>query len=233
METILILRGWGSEIRNWDEFLKFLEGRGYKIYTPDLPGFGGNPSPTQAWSIDDYVGWVESYCEKHNLSQFFLLGHSFGGSLAVKYVLKNPSRVKKLILMDSAGIRKKTARKTISKAIAHFLNRFSFVPFYSQVRKVVYRLFFIRSDYVFAEGVMKETYLKVINEDISDQLHRISIPTLIVWGQNDKLTPLEDARLFKEKIPRSKLEIIPQVGHNLHKESPERASEIVLSFLKG
>lgn len=213
--------------------MEILKGRGYKVYTPDLPGFGENPAPLRAWSIDDYLDWVRDYCEKQNLSQFFLLGHSFGGSIAVKYSLKFSRNVKKLILMDSAGIRRKSKRKTILKKIVHIFNRLSFLPFYSQARRLAYKVFFNRSDYVFSEGTMKETYLKTINEDVSGLLYRISIPTLIVWGQNDKLTSLKDARLFKEKILHSKLEIIPQVGHNPHKESPERASEIVLNFLKG
>ncbi len=231
METILILRGWGSEVGNWNQFVGLLEGRGYKVYTPDLPGFGTNLAPSRAWSIDDYVDWVKDYCEKQNLSQFFLLGHSFGGGIAVKYSLKCPGSVKKLILMDAAVIRKKTKQKEKTKKAASFFKKLSFLPFYSQIRKIIYRLIFKKSDYVYTEGVMKETYLKVIDEDLTDHLSNISVPVTIIWGEKDDLTPIEDAYLIKQKILKSNLEIIPNIYHNPHSEDPEKLTEIILKFL--
>ena len=79
---------------------------------------------------------------------------------------------------------------------------------------------------------MRETYLKIINEDLSDYLSRISLPTLIIWGKKDKLTPVKDAYLMKEKIIGASLEIIPDIGHNPHREAPEILKDKVLNFLK-
>lgn len=232
MNTILILHGWGASSQSWAKIQELLESRGCKVLVPDLPGFGENPAPSQAWSVDDYVAWLSDFCEKQNLSQFFLLGHSFGGSLAIKFSLKYPEKIRKLILVDSAGIRRTRIKKEILKKIAHILNRFSFLPFYSLIRKIAYKTIFRKSDYLLTEGVMKETYLKIIKEDLSDSLSNVSVPTLLIWGKKDKITPLQHAYLMKEKIIGATLEIIPNVKHNPHAEAPEILVEKVLNYIK-
>ena len=232
MNPVLILHGWGSCAKNWDRVKELLENQGCKVFVPDLPGFGETPPPPKPWSVDDYTDWVKDFCEKNNLSQIFLLGHSFGGSVAVKFSIKYPKRIKKLILVDSAGIRRKRLKKEIQKKVAHFLNNFSFLPFYGFVRKIAYKILFRHSDYLLTEGVMKETYLNVTKEDISNIFSNISVPTLLIWGKKDNITPLRHAHFMKEKISGVELEIIPNVKHNPHREAPEILSEKVLNFIK-
>ena len=234
METVLILHGWGwpVSVPQWARVKELLENKGYKVLVPDLPGFGENAELSQSWTINDYVNWIKDFCEKESLSQFFLIGHSFGGSLATKFSAEYPEKVRKLVLVDSAGIRKKRFKKEIQKKTAHFLNNFSFLPLYSLVRKIAYRTLFRHSDYLLTEGVIKQTYLNVIGEDISDVFSKISIPTLLIWGKKDKITPLEHAYFMKDKIPGAELEIIPNIKHNPHLEAPELLVEKVLSFIK-
>lgn len=232
MKTILILHGWGSRAENWSQVKKLLEDYGYRVLIPDLPGFGKNPPPLQAWNIDDYVEWVENYCEENNLSQFYLLGHSFGGATATKFVLKNPEMVEKLFLLASSGIRKKSIKKTLFKKIAKFFKKFAFLPFFHFFRKVFYK-FIIKSDYIYTQegSVMRETYLNVINEDISKDFSKISIPTIIIWGERDSVTPIQHAYFIKEQIPGAKLEVLPKIDHNLNKENPKLLIEKILSNL--
>ena len=234
MIPIIILHGWGWPISSsqWIRVKELLENGGYTIFVPDLPGFGKTPPPSKPWMINDYVEWVKDFCDKHNLSQVFLLGHSFGGSVAVKFSTRYPRRVVKLVLIDSAGIRKKRLKKEIQKKVAHFLNNFSFLPFYSFVRKIAYRTLFRHSDYLLTEGVIKQTYLNVIGEDISNIFSNISVPTLLIWGKKDNITPLNHAYFIKEKIPGAKLEIIPDVKHNPHREAPEILAKKILNFIK-
>ena len=78
---------------------------------------------------------------------------------------------------------------------------------------------------------MKDTYLKIINEDLSGLLGKVKIPTLIVWGEKDESTPIQEAFLIKEKIAGSELKTLPKIRHNPHFEAPERLSEIILKFL--
>lgn len=233
MNSILILHGWGSCAKNWQRVKEGLEQRGCKVFLPDLPGFGENPPLSQAWSIDDYVEWVNDFCEKQNLSQFFLLGHSFGGSVATKFALKFSQEIKKLILVDPALLRVKDIKKQIIAKISKILKVFSFLPFYSLMRRAFYK-FIVKSDYLDIEGPMRETretYLKVIKEDLSNRLADISVPTVIIWGKKDKVTPLKDAYFIKEKITGAELKILPDVYHNPQTENPELLAEIVLENL--
>ena len=79
---------------------------------------------------------------------------------------------------------------------------------------------------------MKETYLKVIGEDISDIFSKVSVPTMLVWGKNDGITPLRHAYFINKSISGSKLEIISGVGHNPHREAPETLVEKIVDFIK-
>lgn len=234
MKPILILHGWGWPISSpqWAKVKGLLETAGYTVFLPDLPGFGQTPSPKKPWAIDDYVEWVKNFCEENNLSHIFLLGHSFGGSVAAKFSIQYPGKVRKLILVDSAGIRRKRLKKEIQKKVAHFLNRFSFLPFYGFIRKIAYRTLFRHSDYFLTEGVMKETYLKVLGEDMSDIFFQISVPTALIWGEKDGITPLAHAYFMKERIPGAKLEIIPNVKHNPHREAPETLVKRIVEFIQ-
>ena len=230
MKTILILHGWGSCAKNWNPVKELLKEQGYKIFIPDLPGFGENSPPPQVWSIDDYVEWVKNYCEKNNLSLFFLLGHSFGGSVAVKFAIKYPEKIQKLFLVNCAGIRKKSLKKEIIKKIANFFKKFDFLPFFDFFRKVFYR--FIKSDCLYTKGIMREIYLKILKEDISNDFSKISVPTVLIWGKKDNLTPLKDAHYIKGQISGVKLEILPGIYHNPHRENPKALICIILNYLK-
>lgn len=234
MTPILILHGWGWPISSpqWARVKKLLEDKGYDVFVPDLPGFGTTPAPSKPWTLSDYVEWVKDFCGKQNLSQFVLVGHSFGGSVSTKFSIKYPELVKKLILVDSAGIRHKRLKKEIQKKVAHFLNKFSFLPLYGLARKIAYRTLFRHSDYLLTEGVMKETYLKAIGEDISNIFSEITAPTLLIWGENDRITPMDHALFMKKNISNAKLEVIAGVRHNPHKEAPEILTEKIIKFIE-
>lgn len=224
MTPILILHGWGSCAKRWEGVKGLLEARGYKVFVPDLPGFGQEPPPATAWKIDDYVEWVKGYCQKNNLSMFVLSGHSFGGSVAAKYSLRYPEDVEKLFLSASAGIRKKTAQKEFLKNISPLFRSFSLL------KRIFYR-FFIKSDYQYTSGAMRETYLNVINEDISGLFFQIKVPTVIIWGEKDDITPIVDAYFMNKEIKDSKLEILPGIGHRIRKEAPELLVEKIIKNL--
>ncbi|MFH1820499.1 MAG: alpha/beta hydrolase [Candidatus Nealsonbacteria bacterium] len=230
----MILHGWGWPISSpqWAKVKNLLENKHYTVFVPDLPGFGTNVVPETPWTLDNYVEWVKDFLKKNNLQKVFLLGHSFGGSVAIKFSIKYPEHIEKLILIDSAGIRKKRLKKEIQKKVAHFLNMFSFLPFYNLIRKFAYRTLFRHSDYLLIDGVMKQTYLKVLEDDISNSFFNVLIPTLIIWGEKDNITPLQHANFIKKSISGSHLEIIPGVSHNPHKEAPETLVNKILNFIK-
>lgn len=220
MTPILILHGWGSQKANWAEVLNLLKDKGYNVYRPDLPGFGENSPLEKPWSTNDYVNWVHDFCIEHQISSFVLAGHSFGGNIAVQYALKFPREIKKLILIDPAIVRVKDVKKEILAKIAKLIKIFYFLPFYYLFRRAFYR-FIVKSDYPDTEGPMRETYLRVVKQDFSDHLSAVSIPTVLIWGEKDDITPFKYAQLIKDKIPGAKLEVLPDVHHSPQIEVPE------------
>ncbi len=217
-KPLLILHGWGSSSEKWQKIGELLVQKGVKVIIPDLPGFGKSEEPQKAWNLDQYCDFVEEFIKILNLDKFYLLGHSFGGSLAVKFSLQHPEKVAKLFLVSAACIRKKSLKNKLFKFISRF---FKIKPLF--LRKFFYR----KSDYLSVKGVMKEIYLKVIEEDLSDVLEKVKVPAIIIWGAKDKITPIKQAKLIKTKIRNSELKIIPNIGHSPHLEAPEKLGDRV------
>lgn len=220
MQTVIILHGWGSCAEKWQEIKTSLESNDCKVLVPDLPGFGKSPPPKYAWSVDDYVDWLNGFCEKQELSQIFLMGHSFGGRIAIKFAVKYPEKLKGLILASSAGIKNKSFSIKLMKEGAKLLPR--------AVRRFLGK-FFYRSKGI---GIMKEVFKNVIEEDLTPCLMQIKTPTLILWGKKDKLTPVKDGYLMKQKIPNSQLEVFENIGHSLRRENPELLIQKIKEFLR-
>lgn len=224
-KTILILHGWGSRSDNWKEVLEFFEKKNIKVFIPDLPGFGKSNKPPLAWTIEDYRCFVEGFVRQLNLNNFYLLGHSFGGSLSVAYCLKNQGKIKKLFLAGASCIRKKTFKKSFLLVFSKIFKPLSFIPL---LKKAFYK-FVVKSDYLSAKGFMKKTYLNIIKKDLSEELKNINVPTFIVWGEKDKITPLKQGEIINSKIKNSKMFVIKEVGHNLHREAPKEFLEKIIS----
>ena len=224
-KPLLILHGWGSRSDNWQKVGEMLAKNGIKVIIPDLPGFGQSDKPSTAWNLDDYCDFVEEFINKLGLlNGFYLLGHSFGGALAVKCGLKFPEKIDKLFLVGAACFRRKTPKKRFLYILSKiFPSRFLSS---SLLRRAFYR-FIVKSDYPSVNGIIKEIYLKVIKQDLSDVLSQIQIPTVVICGEKDNITPLNDAKIINQKIKDSRLEIIPSVGHDLNLKTPEKLAEAI------
>ena len=236
-KPFLILHGWGSNSDRWIDVAEKIstkglassgEAGGFKVIVPDLPGFGKSDALSIPWNTNKYIDWLERFTKELNLKDFYLLGHSFGGALASKMAVKHVQDVRKLFLVSAACIRKKTAAKSFSKNISKVVKLLYFLPYYSFFRKAVYKFIIRKSDYVYVEGIMKQTYLNVVAEDLSFHLSFIKVPTAIIWGDKDDFTPIEDGNLINQKIKNSKLIIIPGAGHDLNRKQPEILAEKVL-----
>jgi len=228
---MLILHGWGSKSERWQKFAEIMAQNGYKVIAPDLPGFGQSQSPETPWTLNNYVDWVEQFIKSFpELSGgFYLVGHSFGGAIASKIAIKYPQQPKKLFLVAAACVRKKTPKKLMLASLSKIAKVFSFLPFYAIFRKAVYRYILRKSDYISVDGIMKETFKKVVAEDLSLHLGFIKVPTIIIWGDKDETTPLWQANIINKKIRKSKLIIVPGGHHNIEYKLPEALSENVLA----
>lgn len=233
--AILILHGWGGSSDSWIKIINILE-KEFLVVCPDFPGFGKSQPPLFSWNLDDFVSWLKKFIENINLKNFFLLGHSFGGRVAIKFSIYYPEKIKKLILISSAGIR---TEKDFKTKIIFFLSKignsiFSPMPlnrFKDGARNFFY-LFLRNKDYPKAKGIMKETMKKIIEEDLLPLLSQIKTKTILIWGEKDKIIPLKYAKIFKEEIKNSQLILMPKIGHSPHLENSEKLSEIILKTLK-
>ena len=227
-KPFIILHGWGSASDRWITEAEIISKKGFKVIVPDLPGFGESEKLDKPWRVNDYLKWLEDFTEELKIQDFYLLGYSFGGAVAAKTAVKYPQRVQKLFLVASAVIRIKTAKKNASAGVAKIIKLFSFLPLYNFFRKAIYKFIIKKSDYIYTEGVMKETYLNVVEDDVSYKLPFIKVPTVIIWGDKDQSVPIEDAKVINQKIKNSKLIIIPGADHLLHKKMPELLAEKIL-----
>lgn len=221
----LILHGWGSNSERWKNAGEQLSQQGYKVIIPDLPGFGKSDGLSEPWDTNKYVDFIEQFIKQLNLGSFYLLGHSFGGALAAKIAIKNVQNIKKLFLVSAAIVRKKTAKKNFLAKVAKIAKLFYFFPHYDFFRKTVYKFIIRRTDYLSVGGIMKDTYLNIISEDLSLRLPFIKTPTVIIWGEKDGATPVEQGYFIKDQIRGSKLVVIPEFGHDLNIGQPEILSE--------
>jgi len=235
-QPILILHGWGASSSSWERVQEILANNNYKVFCPDLPGFGKTDSPKEAWGVSDYVDWVLEFTKSQNLKDFVLIGHSFGGRISIKFANYYPKKVKFLILCDSAGLKIKPSfgRRIILTFVGFFKLIFG-ITFFSKIKEEMKNLLLFaipNTDYAKASKIMKEVMKRVLEENLFIYLNEIKSKTLIVWGKKDKLVPVEHAYVFKKEIQDSQLEIIPNVGHSPHLKVPKKFSDIILDFLR-
>lgn len=231
-QLFLILHGWESNSERWVEVAERISRAGYEVIVPDMPGFGKSDPLLMPWDTNRYINWLEGFIKELNLKDYYLLGHSFGGALASKMAVKKPQEIKKLFLVSAACIRKKTGleanKKKFFKKIAKIIKNFYFLPYYNFFRKAVYKFIIRKSDYVHLSGFLKETYLNIINEDLSFHLPFIKVPTVVIWGEKDNLTPIGEGQVIAHKIKGSKLVVIANAGHDLNRKQPEILAEKIL-----
>lgn len=233
---LLILHGWGASSDSWQDIQKLLGREGYRVICPDFPGFGKSKTPLFPWNVTDYEKWVIDFADFLKLDKFSLLGHSFGGRIAIKLAVDYPERIEKLILSAPAGIKAKPDLKTRLIFTVAKIGNMLFTPKHLQRFRDRARNFFYsivrKRDHGKVNGVMKEIIIKILEEDLSPYIQKINLKTLIVWGTADKMVPLRFAHIFHQNIKDSKLEILPKIGHSPHLETPEKLSKILVDFLK-
>jgi len=206
--VLLFLHGWRSEGKVWQEIMEKLPE--YNRYALDLPGFGSSQVP-QTFTLQNYAEIIDEFIKKLNLKRVILIGHSFGGRVAIKLAAQAPAYLEKIVLVDSAGVRAGSAIKTLKMAIAKIAKPFFSLPFLNPVRRKIY--FALGSEDYIATPQLRQTFLNIINEDLTQLLPKINQPALLVWGKNDKDTPLTQARIMEQKVPGSQLVILLGAGH--------------------
>ena len=229
------MHGWGSSAKSFAAVKEMMTAKGFPVYAIDLPGFGNAEMPREAYGVDDYVRFLYEFAERENLNQFYLLGHSLGGRIGIKFAVQYPQKLLGLILYAAAGIKPAPTHRTKLLLFSAKIGKYVFsLPILNYLKGAMTKTIYILAgtrDYYRAEAVMKETMKKIIDEDLRPFLPHVKAKTLVLWGDKDKITPLTDAVIIKENIVGSVLKIIRNSGHSAHKENPEEFVDIVSAFL--
>lgn len=233
--AVLMLHGWGaSAALVWPLAAKLAE-RGLCAHVVDLPGFGQTPAPDTAWSVFDYATWALHVMDALNIPTAHLFGHSFGGRLALILAAEHPQRFKRVVLANSAGLRSRLPLSTQLRTRAYKGIRSALVAvgarsLADQLRQR-YNARYGSSDFNAASGVMRETFIRVINQDLSEYAARVPQPTLLFWGDQDTDTPLWMGETFEKLIPDAALIVHKGAGHYSYLDRLAETAHIVSHFL--
>ena len=155
-----------------------------------------------------------------------LVGHSFGGRLSI--ILGSRQIAKKIILLDSAGILPKRSMDYYVKVYSYKLGKKILGETWAEKRRAKSG----SADYRAASGALRQSFVKIVNEDLEPLLPKIKVPVLLIWGSEDTATPLSDAEIMKKNISDSGLVVFEGAGHYAFLEQPARFHLIADAFLK-
>lgn len=235
-DPVLLLHGWGSSVGPFRQLIDLLS-RKYFVIALDMPGFGQTEEPKRPFCVDDYVDFVLDFLKLFPIQRLSLVGHSFGGRVIIKMANRElPFPLDKIVLIDSAGIRpqpskKKSWKQRCFKAGKWFAQRRPVAKLFPGLLEQL-RVKFGSADYAAASPMMRQTLVRVVNEDLTSLLPGIKAPTLLVWGENDTATPLSDGRKMEAAIADAGLAVIQNAGHFSFVEQPFVFRSIMASFFE-
>lgn len=218
-EPLVLLHGLSGSTRWWRKNIPFLA-RHFTLIMADLAGFGRGRG--QRFRLNDAAEALLRWLEDMRLTQFSLIGHSMGGYIAADMAARAGSSVRRLVLVDAAGmpIRRTLLRNTL--ALAESLPRLprDFLPV-------------LMGDALRAGPLtLARATLQILSNQLGGRLAQIHSDTLIIWGENDRLLPLEIGRRLHRALPHARFEVIPGAGHVPMWDQPERFNQTVLAFLQ-
>lgn len=210
--TLVFLHGWGGNIDSFNGLINAFMGDSKII----LVDFEHNVEPAMPLTLDDYVEEVRNLINKEKISEAFFICHSFGGRVGVRLARKYSHLVKGLVLIDSAGLK---PRRGIKYHFKLFLHKF--------LKKCGKTGLKGSEDFRRLTPNMKATFINIVNEFTDRDLKYITMPVLLLWGSEDKDTPLYMARRYKRMLPNARLKVFKGASHFSYLERrSETISEI-------
>ncbi len=223
-KDIILLHGWGQNIEMMKPIGDNLAGN-FRITIIDFPGFGESEEPSEAWNISDYSNMLELLVKELKIKKPIVMGHSFGGRVAIRYSANNP--IEKLVLFGSPCVRlqqKQPLKVRILKKLKTLPGMDKFGEFMKK---------YIGSrDYKAASPMMRQILVNTVNEDLSAYASQIEEPTLLIWGDNDTEAPIEEAKMLEKIMPDAALIVLPGT-HYAYLENLGQVINILYSFLNG
>ena len=234
-KPIIMLHGWLTDLETMRPLTTNLS-KNFKIYLVDVVGFGKSDLPEEPLTTDEFGDFLKEFIEKLNIENPILIGHSNGGRIIINSVGRKIVNPRKIVLIDSAGLKPKRTLtyylkvgffKT-GKIILNLLpNTESVKEFRKKLRGKVGS-----SDYQSSPTVLKDTMKIILNEDQRPLLKNINVPTLLIWGSLDTATPISDAREIERILPDCGLVEYPYGTHFSYLENIENCKLVLDEFFK-
>lgn len=230
---VIVMHGWGCTSATVALLADACCDASTTVYNLDLPGFGLSTEPSTVWGVGEYTTLVEKFARRLGIEQPVLVGHSFGGRLAIVYASRND--VDKMILVDAAGIKPRRSFKYYFKVYSYKLAK-RMAPLLLGRERGQALIDKMRgkagsSDYNNATPRMRAIMSRVVNEDLTHLLPQIKASTLLIWGTADTATPISDAQKMERLIPDAGLVAYEGAGHYSFLERPAQTKAVIASFL--
>jgi pimeloyl-ACP methyl ester carboxylesterase len=225
--TLLILHGWGHHSQVWLPVANALS-HDVKIVVIDLPGFGKSQHLAWGSGVPEYSDFVAKFIKKLDLKKPIVLGHSFGGQIALYLAHKHPELVSRLILVSPAGIRTKTQKQKVK---VFLYKRFKYLKYLLPrpiLSKIIKR--FTSTDYLNASPEHKAVLKKIVTQDLSSVLSEINVKTDLIWGELDKEIPYAGKQICNA-LPDCQLHILYGADHNPHLSKVTELTKVLNQIL--
>lgn len=234
-KSVLLLHGWGACIEAMAPIYMHLRSH-FKVYVLDFPGESGKTPPASVpWGVPEYGEMTKKFIDALGIQNPHVIAHSFGGRVTIYLASKYRDLFDKIVLTDAAGVRpiktfKKTFKSYMFKCGKWILQNLTPVDKRDELLKA-YRDKHSSADYkAIKSEALRETFKKVINLDLTDNLKDITRPTLLVWGENDTDTPLYMGKVMENNIPDSGLVVLKDAGHFSYLDKTSQYNAIIDNF---
>ena len=231
-ETVLILQGWGTNESLYADLARHLS-RSMRVILPELPGFGKTPEPERPFDAADYAAFTLRLLGRLGVERTHLIGHSNGGRIIIKLCTSPHEGVEfsKLVFIDSAGIVHPKSFSAKLRQKAFKAGSRLLAPFPEALES--YKSRHGSADYRSASPVMRQTLVKLVNEDLRSLLPLIDNPVLLIWGSEDADTPIGDALIFQSLLKDSGLVEVKGAGHYSYLEQPAFVYRVLDNYFGG
>lgn len=231
-DYIFILHGWGCNLTMYKMLVDTLKDY-YTVVSFDFPGFGDSEEPPRGWTMADYTDFTIKLVEYFKCSTASFIGHSLGTRILIRMANRDnlSYEIKKMVFIAGAGILSKYADDYIAdynkfKAKKEKYIREGKTDKLNQLRKNA------PLDYAYSSEVMCECYLSAVSDNLENMLPNVNVPTLLIWGEKDKLTPVSDAKKMEKLIPDAGLVLLKNAEHYPFFDQPYAFKCILESYFE-
>ena len=222
-KDVVLLHGWGQNIEMMDPIGKGLS-KDYHISILDLPGFGKSSEPPYGYTVYDYYEVLCEFLDKLKIKNPILIGHSFGGRLSIIYSAKR--KVEKVVLL-AAPFKRSTKKNSFKVKLLKFLKK---VPVVKELEHYM-KTKIGSTDYRNASPIMRNVLVNTVNEDLTEYLKQIEVPTLLIWGDADTAVPVEDAKYAETIMKDAGLIVYEGCTHYAYLERLNQTIKVLESFI--